>query len=257
MLYHGEPYGPNLAVLAVLAECGLDIPCRAIDLAGGERHRVAGLTAPLARDYGVEGEGPLLVIEGEAHQESVFIAQYLDETAGAGLQPSDAYARWQMMMWCRRITERCAPAVAYLACRAHATPRLAAMADGDFETLLAPIVAEDLAQRWRDTRSDAFPDSAREDSRAKVAGAAVMVEEQLADGRDWLMGPLSIADFETYGWLSGAVELMPEAFADKPLATAWVARMAGRDSVKAALARSATGKPVEAWAPGPEINRWG
>ena len=38
VLYHGEPNGPSLAVLAALAESGLAIECRRIDLAAGERH---------------------------------------------------------------------------------------------------------------------------------------------------------------------------------------------------------------------------
>ena len=38
-----------------------------------------------------EGEGPVLLVDGEAMSESVFIAQYLDDAAGGvGLQPSDA-----------------------------------------------------------------------------------------------------------------------------------------------------------------------
>lgn len=262
ILYHGEPNGPSLAVLAALAESGLDtgpnaIACRAIDLLAGDRHRIAGLTETLALDFAVEGEGPVLVIDGEAMTESVFVAQYLDEVAGGALQPRDAYAHWQMLMWCRRITERCAPAAAFLGLKAQGADRLAAMSDDDFATLVAPIVSEDLKQRWHDTRTGAFPDAADTDSRAKVAGAVDMVEAQLVDGRDWLMGPLSIADFETYGWLMGMVAILPEAFADRPHTAAWLARVRARPSVQSALARSATGRPEAAWAPGPEINRWG
>jgi GST-like protein len=253
-LYYGEPIGPSFAVLAVLAESGLEIECQAINLLAGERHRIAGLTETLARDYGVEGEGPVLVIEGEAMTESVFIAQYLDEVSGAGLQPQDAYAHWQMLMWCRRITERCAPAVAFLGCKAVATPVLAGLSDAAFETILAPMVADDLRQRWSDTRSGAFPDTAEADSRAKISGAVEQIEAQLADGREWLMGDCSIADFETCGWLMGAEALVPEAFAGKDLAKAWLARVLARPSSKAALARGTGGAT---WAPGPEINRWG
>ena len=32
ILYHGEPNGPSLAVLAALAESGVDADCRPIDL---------------------------------------------------------------------------------------------------------------------------------------------------------------------------------------------------------------------------------
>jgi len=247
-LYHGEPTGPSFAVLAVLAECGLEMECRSINLLAGERHRIAGLNESVARDYGVEGEGPVLVIAGEAMTESVFIAQYLDEISDAGLQPQDPYAHWQMLMWCRRITERCAPAAAFLGCEAVATPVLAAMSEGDFEAAIAPIVADDLRQRWRDTRDGLFPAAAKADSEAKMAAAVDQVEAQLTDGRDWLMGECSIADFETAGWLMGA------DFAGRERAKAWMDRVLARPSSKAALARTTGGPP---WAPGPEINRWG
>lgn len=259
VLYHGEPNGPSLAVLAVLAECGLEgqIETRHIDLPAGERHTIPGITDPLARDIGVEGEGPVLVIDGEACQESVFLAQYFDELAGAGLQPKDAYTHWQMMMWCRRITERCAPAAAFLGNQAYGAPVLAALEDAAFDTITATIASTDLRQRWIDTRGDSFPESAQADSRAKIADAAALVETQLGDGREWLIGPLTIADFETYGWLTGMVDLMPSAFVDKPLTKAWLDRMAARPSVQSALACASTTHPERIWAPGPEINRWG
>jgi len=260
ILYHGEPNGPSLAVLAALGESGLAAECHPIDLLGGERHRLPGLSEPLARDMAVEGEGPVLVIDGEAMTESVFLAQYLDEAgaaAGTGtrLQPTDAYARWQVEMWCRRITERCAPAAACLANRAWSAARLADV--GDFEAMVAPIASADLAQRWRNTRAGGEPEEVLADSRAKVAQAVKMVEDALADGREWLMGPVSIADFETYGWLAGLVDLEPGAFADKPLTAAWLARVQARPSVQAALARATAPQPEHSWAPGPEINRWG
>lgn len=259
ILYHGEPNGPSLAVLAALAETGIAAEYRPIDLLAGARHRIAGLAKPLARDMGVEGEGPVLVVGGEAMSESVFIAQYLDEMShgAAKLQPNDAYAHWQMLMWCRRITERCAPAAAFLGNQASSQPRLAALDDADFEATIAPIASADLKQRWRDTRSSEASAEVIADCHTKIAQAAQMVEDQLADGRDWLMGAFSIADLETYGWLAGMIALEADAFTAKPRLGAWAERMAARPSIKAALARASTRAPEKSWAPGPEINRWG
>ena len=95
------------------------------------------------------------------------------------------------------------------------------------------------------------------DSVTKVTDAAKMVDDQLADGRDWLMGDLTIADFETYGWLAGMVDLVPDAFAGRDRLSAWAARVAARPSVQAALALASVPNPQSSWAPGPEINRWG
>ena len=61
VLYHGEPNGPSLSVLAALEESGPDIETRPIDLLMGERHRIAGIAEPVAMAMAVEGEGPVLV----------------------------------------------------------------------------------------------------------------------------------------------------------------------------------------------------
>jgi GSH-dependent disulfide-bond oxidoreductase len=253
ILYHGEPNGPSLAALAALFETGLDVELRHINLLAGERHYIPGLTSPRARDMGIEGEGPVLVIDGEAMTESVFIAQYFDEAAGgAGLQPSDPFAHWQMLMWCRRVTERCAPAAAWLGCKANAHAPLAAMSDDAFASLSATIVSEDLRTRWADIRSGDFPEAATADSQSKVTDTVKMIEDQLADGRDWLMGAFGIADLETYGWLAGM-----DIFEGKPRTAKWLTRVKSRPSVLRALALATITNPGNSWAPGPEINRWG
>lgn len=64
VLYHGEPNGASLTVLAALAESGLSIRCERIDLLAGARHSLTGIADPLALDLGIEGEGPVLVAGG-------------------------------------------------------------------------------------------------------------------------------------------------------------------------------------------------
>ena len=247
ILYHGEPNGPSLAVLAALFESEVSAELHAVDLTAGGRHAIPELSEAIARDMSVEGEGPVLVVDGEAMTESVFIAQFLDEAGAGTLQPKDAYAHWQMLMWCRRITERCAPAAAYLGCRAYA----------DVATIPEGIASDDLCARWKMVVEKDYAESALNDSRSKVADAANLVEEQLVDGRDWLMGNFSIADLETFGWLAGMVEIVPEAFEGKAGLVAWLDRVASRPSVVRALALATQPDPQKAWAPGPEINRWG
>ena len=258
VLYHGEPNGPSLSVLAALAESGLEIECRRIDLLAGERHTIPGVEIPEARDFAVEGEGPVLVANGEAMSEAVFLAQYFDEAAGGcGLQPKDPYARWQMLMWCRQATERLSPAVAYLGTLAESHEALAAMDRDTFDAVLASIASEDLRQRWRELREGVVDKARLADSRAKVAQFAERVESQLADGREWLMGDFSIADLETFAWLRPMRSLEADAFAGKPRCMAWMDRVEARPSVQAALARATVPHPERAFAPGPEINRWG
>lgn len=248
ILYHGEPNGPSLSVLAALAESGLEIECRAISLRAGERHGLPEVSDSTALDFAVEGEGPVLVIDGEAMSEAVFIAQYLDEAAGGcGLQPADPYARWQMLMWCRQATERLSPAAAYIGLHASAAG----------EAALDTIRSDDLRARWQDWLDGRFDEAKLADSRAKVAQFCQRIEDQLADGREWLMGSFSIADLETFAWIRSMRTLEAGAFSGKEALNDWLARVESRPSVQAALARSTTGEPERAFAPGPEINRWG
>ncbi len=252
VLYHGEPNGPSLSVLAALEESGLAIECRFIDLLMTARHKLlhtspSPVSDPLFADYAVEGEGPVLVAGGEAMSEAVFIAQYLDEVSGCGLQPADPYARWQMLMWCRQATERLAPAAAYIGLRA--------TEPGGAD--LAAIRSDDLRERWQDWQDGRFDAAKLADSRAKVAQFAQRIEDQLADGREWLMGAFSIADLETFAWLRSMVTLEAGAFSGKERCEDWLDRVESRASVQRALARSVSGNPERAFAPGPEINRWG
>jgi GST-like protein len=246
ILYHGEPNGPSLTVLAAAFEKQVDLALERIDLVAGDRH---GPRVPHAMevDQSIEGEGPVLVVNGTPMADSVFIACYLDDVgAGPALRPADPYARWQMMAWCRYAIERLAPAASYLGL--HATPPV---------TLPAGIASVDLAERWRDAVEGRFDESKLSDSRAKVAQATDKIEAQLADHRDWLMGDFTIADLETYAWLAGMPALVADAFTDKPLTHAWLARVRARPSVARTLSLAATAAPETVWAPGPEINRWG
>ena len=258
VLYHGEPNGASLTVLAALAESGLQIACQPIDLLAGARHTLPGITEPIAIDLGIEGEGPVLVVDGEAMTESVFLAQYFDELAGGcGLQPSDAYAHWDMLMWCRQITERLSPAAALLGNLASSQATIAAIPADDFVALTASVVSDDLRGRWQSLHDGTTDPAQVADSEAKVDQAAARCEDRLADGREWLMGDFSIADLVTYSWLAGMESILPEAFVSAPLTRAWLVRVAARPCFLAARAMANTSEPLTTWAPGPEINRWG
>lgn len=258
VLYHGEPNGASLTVLAALAESGLDIPCMPIDLLTGARHALPGIAEPIALDLGIEGEGPVLVAGSEAMTESVFLAQYFDELAGGcGLQPSDPYAHWDMLMWCRQITERLSPAAALLGNLAHSQAAIAAIQPDAFAALTTSIVSDDLRGRWQALHDGAIDAGQVADSEAKVDQAVGRCEDKLADGREWLMSGFSIADLVTCSWLGGMEQVRPAAFASAPLTRAWLARVAARPCFLAARAMASTPEPSRTWAPGPEINRWG
>ena len=247
-LYHGEPNGPSLTVLAALFAKQVPADLRYIDLARGERHSLACAHEPLVA-MSIEGEGPVLVADGEAMTDSVFIACYLDDVGqGAALRPGDPYDRWETMKWCRQMIERTSPAAAYLGCRAH--PPQADTA------VLERIGSVDLRARWEESAGRLFSEQKLEDSRGKIRQAAERIEAQLAD-REWLMGGYSLADLESYAWLAGMVPLLPDAFAERPRTRDWLARVKDSPPVAQALAQARTREPAASWSVGPEINRWG
>ncbi len=254
-LYHGEPNGPSFTVLAALFETGVEAELMSIDLARGERHIL-----PEAREtevaMSIEGEGPVLVSDGDAMADSVFIACYLNEIGNGAIAPTAPYKRWEMMTWCRRVIERLAPAASFLGARAHLAALYGAMSDGEFDKLVSAIESVDLRDRWVAIRANDFPEEKLADSSAKVAQFADLIEDQLAD-REWLLGDFSIADLETYAWAAGMVEIEPAAYNNKPRLTAWRERVEARPAVKKALLLARTPAPEANWAPGPEINRWG
>ena len=250
-LFHGEPNGPSLTALAALFETGQNADLKLINLMAGERHQ-----NPVPRsaevDMSIEGEGPVFVANGEPMADSVFIACYLnDSSANAKIAPSDAYARWEMMVWCRFIIERVAPAAAYLGVKAYLAGELCKLDIASFDKIVAPIRSEDLKARWIDIRNNNFDDEMLADSRLKISAAVEKAEAQLGDGRDWLLGDFSIADLETFAWLSGMRDIVPEAFAGASNTAAWFERMHTRPSVARALSLATASEPQKVWAPGP------
>jgi GSH-dependent disulfide-bond oxidoreductase len=242
-LYHGEPNGPSLTVLAAMHETGFATDLVAIDLVAGSRHDL-DLSREVAMS--IEGEGPVLLVDDVQMADSVFIARYFDEVAGGGiLVPVDPYMRWETMTWCRWVIERVAPAAAFLGTKAYPP-----------STVVAGLQSADLQQRWDDARSGNFAAAQIADSESKIDAAVSKIERQLA-GRDWLMTEFTLADLETYAWLVGMVDLVPMAFIHAPRTRAWRARMTSRPSIANALARASMPDPHKSWAPGPEINRWG
>lgn len=247
-LYHGEPNGPSLAVLAALFAKAVQAELVRIDLARGQRHTLTCAQEPQV-GMSVEGEGPVLVVDGEAMTDSVFIACYLDDVGhGAALRPADPYGRWETMTWCRQMIERTAPAAAYLGCRAHPPQADAA--------LLQRIGSADLRARWEQIAAGQFSEDQLADSRTKIHQAVEKIEARL-DARQWLMGTFSIADIESFAWLAGMVPLVPAAFAARPRTGAWLQRVRVQPAVAQALSLAQSADPAASWSVGPEINRWG
>jgi GST-like protein len=247
-LYHGEPNGPSLTVLAALFAKDVAAELVPIALERGARHELPCAREPLVA-LSIEGEGPVLVADGEAMSDSLFIACYLDDVGrGVALRPPGAFARWEVMAWCRQLIERAAPAAALLGCHAH-RPRIEA-------ATLARIGSVDLRARWEAVSAGRFESEQLADSRAKIEQVVARIEARLGE-REWLLGGFSLADLESYGWLAGMPELVPEAFKQRARTREWLARVRAHPAVARALALARSPEPSAVWSVGPEINRWG
>ncbi len=258
-LYAGEPNGPTLTVLAALNETGLPARIINIDLAAGERHSLKEYQTPEVV-MSVEGEGPVLVVDDQPLTDSVFIGCFLDEISDShSLLPVDSYERWQVMTWCRYMIERTAPAAAFLGTQTYLTGPLAELDSSGFTQLIANIGSDDLRDRWQAVRENDFPEEKITDSKNKIMLAVEKIETTLSAQTDpqWIFSRFTLADLESYAWLAGMVDLVPDAFAQAPLTVEWLARVKARPAVQKALASSVTKMPEKNWAPGPEINRWG
>lgn len=255
-LYHGEPNGPSLTVLATLFEKGVETELKRIDLASGERH-----TLPFAKDtevaLSIEGEGPVLVVDGTPMTDALYVAMYLDEIgSGPSLQPPGALGHWDVLVWARFVAERLAPAASTLGTRAYLAPRLAGRSKADVDAMIDRIDSVDLADRWRSVAANDYPEEQIADSHRKLKLVIERTEKAL-ENSDWLLGDFSITDLEVYGWLASMPLLSAAAFADAPKTKAWMERVKSRPSVQKALALATVEEATQYWAPGPEHSRWG
>ncbi|HUO92954.1 MAG TPA: glutathione S-transferase family protein [Rhizomicrobium sp.] len=255
-LYRWEPNMFSLKPLVVLHEKGLAFEDRYVDFLSLAHFDLA-VAGALEVKYNPESDGPVLVDRGTAMTESFFISLYLDEAyPETPLRPKDAHGRWRILMWARFVNEVMAPAVSTLGAHKYLVPALKDRRE-TIEKKLARLPTQEARDGWRTALDDTYSQDLLADSRRKLGLAVNKVEETFA-GSDWLAGDaFSLADIDAFSMLRPVPYLAADLLAGAPRTTAWLARMEARPSIKTALGSSRTGKPHEAFTPGPEHSRWG
>jgi glutathione S-transferase len=256
-LYHGEPNTFSLKPLIVLHEKGLPFTGHYVDFPA-----LAQLDLPVNDavevEHNPEGEGPVLVDKNVPMTESFFISLYLDEAYPAKpLRRSQAHARWRVLMWARFINEVVAPAVCTLGCHKYLAPLLRDRRD--LKTAIERIPRKEQRDGWIAAFNNAYSEELLADSRRKLGVAVKRVEETLADN-NWLTGATyTLADIDMFSLLASVPDLASEVLNPQvaPRTVAWLEHIKSRPAVKAAFATSRTGRPLEAFTPGPEHSRWG
>ena len=258
-LYHWEPSTFSLKPLIVLHEKGIPFTSRYTDFAALEQTALpAQIASAMEVQHNPEGDGPILVTDGTPMTESFFIGLYLDEAhPQKPLRPADAYGRWQVLMWARFVNEVIEPAVSTLGAKKYLAPALAHRDRRDIEKTIERMPTKEQRDAWTAALNNSYPDDLVADSRRKIGLAVKKVEDALANS-DWLVGGgYSLADIDAYAILSPVRDLAPDLLNDAPRIAAWLLRIDARPAVQAALKTSRTGKPQEAFTPGPEHSRWG
>jgi glutathione S-transferase len=126
------------------------------------------------------------------------------------------------------------------------------------QSRIAAIEPTERRARWQSLLEDS-----QETSVAAALGRLKRPLERIEaalSASPWLAGvDYSIADIDAFALLSPLPTLAPELVnaTVTPNITAFLMRMHGRPAVRAALARSRTGRPAEAFIPGAEASRWG
>jgi glutathione S-transferase len=263
-LYHWEPNGAYLKPLIVLYEKGLQFQSRYVDVLAFEQHQPGFFPASRETALNPEGEGPVLMHDGQQISESLFIIEYLEDAfppiAGQkSLRGEGALSHARILAWGRFINEVFMPAVNTLGCHSYLAPQFVGRDAKALEPLLSRIPTKHLQDAWRLALTNGYSEELLEDSRRKLVLGVGRFEEALA-GTGWLVGSTySLADVDAFSICHALTTLAPGIVNEStaPRLLSWLNRIRARPAVQAALATSQTGKPHEAFAPGPEHSRWG
>jgi GST-like protein len=259
-LYHWEPNGSGLKPLIALHEKQLEFRSHYVDVLALEQYRVGFLKPSAETRVPLEGEGPILVHDGRQITESLFILEYLEDAFPANpLRPPEPILHARILASGRFINEVLMPAVSTLGCRAYLAPRLRGFDRATLAPLLERVPMQYMREGWQSAFENTYSDELIEDSRRKVALGVRRLEEALS-GAQWLLGTTyTLADIDAFSICNSLPSLTPELVnaSATPRLLQWLTRIRERPAVHAALALSRTGKPEQAFAPGPEHSRWG
>lgn len=259
-LYHWEPNGSALKALIALHEKGVQFHSRYVDVLAFEQYQPGFPRPSRETQLNLEGEGPILVHEGRQITESLFLIEYLEDAfPDPPLRPAYPLSHARILAWARFINEVFMPGASTLGCHAYLAPALRGRNIASVEPVLARIPMKYLADAWRLALTNGYSSELLEDSRRKVTLAVRRIEDALATSQ-WLVGSTySLADIDAFAICNSLPTLTPDIVngSATPCLLDWLNRIRLRPAVRTALGMSRTGKPEQAFAPGPEHSRWG
>ena len=259
-LYHWEPNQSHLKPLIALAEKGITFESRYVDIGTLQHLRGDPPFEPsLETRYNWDGEGPILIHDGKQITEALLMIEYLEDafSGQSPLRPADPFGFDMILAWQRFINERFMPAMSLLGCHKFLAPRLK---DSDFpQTRLDPITLSYTREGWQRAFENDYPTDLLEQAGQTVGRSLDRIEGALEQG-DWLVGDAySLADIDAFA-TARSIPVMDcswSALDGYPRTADWMRRIETRDAVRKALSYGRSADARTAFAPGPEIARWG
>jgi len=202
----------------------------------------------------------VLLHDGKQITESLFMLEYLEDAFPEHpLRPADPVSENRILAWARFINEVFMPGANTLGCHTYLAPHFKGRDRASLEPVLARIPMKYLQDAWRLAFADGYSPELLEDSQRKVGLSVKRIEDAL-EKSEWLAGSTyTLADVDAFAICNSLTTLTPGLVneAATPRLMGWLKRIRARPAVRAALGASRTGKPEQAFAPGPEHSRWG
>ena len=258
-LYTSEPNTFFFKPMIALAEKGAAFTTRYFDAAGLEQFD-GSLPADLESGLQLEREGPLLVHDGTLISSSFFMLEYIAEALpGPPLVPADAYDAYRARAWGQYLGANLGSIVPVLGAAKYLRPHLATLDAAWVDRRIAAIEPVERRAGWLALRDGTHTAANIQAGVDRLAAPVARIEKALQNA-SWLAGPaFSIADIDAYPMLCVLPDLAPAVVnpAATPRISEYLATIASRDSVRAALRSARTPHPERQFVPGMEASRWG
>jgi glutathione S-transferase len=258
-LYTSEPNTFFLKPLIALAEKQATFTTHYFDAVNFEQFD-GGFPADLESSLQLEREGPLLVDDGTLISSSFFMLEYISESLpGPSLVPTNAYDAYRARAWGQFLGATLGSSVPVLGAAKYLGPRLAQLESAWVDQRIAAIEPVERRAGWQALRDGTYTEGYLKAAHDRLAAPVARVEKALQEG-PWLAGPaFSVADIDAYAMLCVLPDLAPARVNPgvTPRTSEYLARIAARDSVRAALSSARTAHPERQFVPGLEASRWG
>jgi glutathione S-transferase len=229
-------------VMIALAEKGARYETIHVDLFRNEQY------APAYLAINPKGVVPSLLDGGKVVIESTLICEYLDETIPAPpLSPGDAHGRARMRLWSKAVDEGLFEATRELSFSAMFRERMRGMTEEQRQVRFRNVGDPVKRARFTSCYAEGVESPYVFEGIAAYEKAFAKMEEDLADGRPWLMGDaLTLADIALMPFVARLdyLTLLEIWLANRPRAQAWWQRAQARPSFRGAIPEALDAKEI-------------